>query len=79
MDRKSTKNLRLDRRLADRINWISPAELEKELNALPDVSDKVADPSEEPESSSEGDTVLRDSDTRVSDGSELPETSSTGA
>jgi hypothetical protein len=51
MDRKSTRNLRLDQRLTARKNWISSAELEKELSALPDVSHKIAEPKEEPESS----------------------------
>ncbi len=42
MDRKSMQDLRMDRRLLGRRGWISPAELERELEALPDVSDKVA-------------------------------------
>ena len=37
MDRKSTKNLRLDQRLTGRRNWISPADLENELDSLPDA------------------------------------------
>jgi hypothetical protein len=57
MDRKSTKKLRLDRRLADRVNWISSAELEKELDALPDVSHKIAEPEEDTESSSVGEAA----------------------
>ena len=77
MDRRSTKNLRLDRRLANRKNWISPAELEKALNALPDVSDKIAEPKEEPESSSESGTA-HESSSLTSNGSDLPRTSSTG-
>ena len=36
----SNRNLRLDRRLLHRRGWIPPEELEKELAALPDVSDK---------------------------------------
>jgi hypothetical protein len=32
---------RLDRRLLRRRNWVSAPELEKELNALPDVADKI--------------------------------------
>jgi hypothetical protein len=57
MNRKSTKKLRLDRRLTGRINWISPADFEKELNALPDVSDKIAEPKEEPAPPRESETV----------------------
>ena len=47
MNRESTKKLKVDRRLIDRRGWISKAELEKELAALPDVSDKIAPPEEE--------------------------------
>ena len=42
MNRDEMEKLRLDRRLIDRRGWISKAELEKELKALPDVSHKVA-------------------------------------
>jgi hypothetical protein len=42
MNREATKKLRLDRRLIDRQGWISKAELEKDLEALPDVSHKIA-------------------------------------
>ena len=38
--RDGKTHLRLDRRLAQRRGWISPAELEKELTALPDVAEK---------------------------------------
>ena len=48
MNRESTEKLRLDRRLINRPGWISKAELEKNLEALPDVSDKIA-PLEEAE------------------------------
>ena len=41
MDRNSLKQLRLDRRLTDRRTWISPKELDLELEKLPDVSDKM--------------------------------------
>ena len=47
MNRKATEKLRLDRRLIDRRDWISKAELEKGLEALPDVSDKIAPPEED--------------------------------
>ena len=50
MDRRSTQQLKLDRRLIRRRGWISKEELERELTALPDVSDKLADPEpEEPD------------------------------
>ena len=42
MDRKSIEQLKLDRRLLRRKNWISEDELKRELEALPDVSHKVA-------------------------------------
>ena len=48
MNREATEKLRLDRRLVYRQGWISRAELEKNLEALPDVSHKIA-PSEEEE------------------------------
>jgi hypothetical protein len=38
------RNLKLDRRLASRRGWVKPDELTAELAALPDVSDKKADP-----------------------------------
>lgn len=41
MDRESTQKLRLDRRLIGRRTWISPEELNRELEALPDVSSKA--------------------------------------
>jgi hypothetical protein len=34
------RNLRLDRRLIRRRDWIDPEELERELEALPDVAEK---------------------------------------
>jgi hypothetical protein len=43
----SLRNLRLDRRLLNRRDWLSPEELQREFSALPDVSDKIAPP--EPE------------------------------
>ena len=52
MDCESLQGLRLDRRLIGRRNWIAPEELERELEALPDVSDKVT-PSEEVADTSE--------------------------
>lgn len=40
--------LKLDRRLIERREWIEPAELERELAALPDVADKIAPPRRQP-------------------------------
>ena len=37
------KGLRLDRRALRRRDWISRDELEKELAALPDVTDKIGE------------------------------------
>jgi len=48
MNRDATQKLRLDRRLIRRRGWISRAELDQELAALPDVSDKIASAEEEP-------------------------------
>jgi hypothetical protein len=47
MNRDALQQLRLDRRLIKRRGWISQAELEKAIEALPDVSDKVSPPDEE--------------------------------
>lgn len=47
MDRESIKKLKVDRRLIDRRGWISKADLDKELESLPDTSDKIAPPDEE--------------------------------
>ena len=41
MDRESMKRLKLDRRLIGRRGWISRQDLERELSALPDASDKI--------------------------------------
>lgn len=48
MDQETMRNLRLDRRLLQRRGWVSPKELEEALEALPDVSGKIAPPAEEP-------------------------------
>jgi hypothetical protein len=47
MNREALEKLRTDRRLINRRGWISKAELEKDLEALPDVSHKIAPPEEE--------------------------------
>jgi hypothetical protein len=43
MDREMISKLRLDKRLSRRRGWISPDDLDRELEALPDVSTKIAD------------------------------------
>ena len=48
MDRETISKLRLDRRLIQRRGWVSPEELEQALEALPDVSNKIAPKEEEP-------------------------------
>lgn len=48
------EQLKLDRRLVRRKNWISREELEKGLDALPDVSHKIAKDDETPTDSSSG-------------------------
>lgn len=55
MDRKSIEQLRLDRRLVRRRNWISQDELAKELEALPDVSHKIATDDDTSADSADGD------------------------
>jgi hypothetical protein len=47
MNRRSLENMRTDRRLAGRAGWISRADLDREIEDLPDVSGKIAE--EEPE------------------------------
>ena len=47
MNRDALQQLRLDRRLIKRRGWISREELEKAVEALPDVSHKVSPPEEE--------------------------------
>ena len=48
MDRETISKLRVDRRLIRRRGWISPEDLEQALEALPDVSHKIAPKEEEP-------------------------------
>ena len=57
MNRDSIQQLRLDRRLIKRRGWISADELDKEIEALPDASDKVAPPEEESDSNSPDDAT----------------------
>jgi hypothetical protein len=47
MDQKSMQQFRLDRRLIRRRGWIGREELARALEALPDVSSKVAPREEE--------------------------------
>ena len=44
VDQKSLEQMKLDRRLIRRRGWITAKELERELQALPDVAHKVAPP-----------------------------------
>lgn len=41
MAHDSLRNIRLDRRLLQRRDWIDSEQLEKELSALPDVAQKA--------------------------------------
>ena len=41
MDRESLDRLRFDRRLQNRRGWLAPGELERHVQTLPDVSDKL--------------------------------------
>ena len=54
MNRKTLQDLRLDRRLLRRRGGITGEALERELAALPDVSDKIAPPEPEPEPPASG-------------------------
>jgi hypothetical protein len=47
MDRKSIEQLRMDRRLIGRKNWTAPKDFEREVEALPDVSHKIAEVGEQ--------------------------------
>lgn len=62
MDRKSNENMRMDRRLIGRKNWTAPKEVEREIEALPDVSHKIAVVEEESEST-DADAPTADSST----------------
>ena len=57
MDQESMRKLRLDHRLFGRRGWVSQQQLQKDLEALPDVSHKQMPPEEadgEEASSSDG-------------------------
>ena len=47
MNNESISKLRVDRRLHGRRGWIDEAELQREIDALPDVSDKMRTPDDE--------------------------------
>ena len=47
MDDKAMQQFRYDRRLIRRRGWIGREELERALEALPDVADKIAPREEE--------------------------------
>ena len=49
MPNRSKDLMRMDRRLLERPGWISPEEVDQELAALPDVSDKIDQREDEPE------------------------------
>jgi hypothetical protein len=53
MNRESLEKLKLDRRLIRRRQWISPSELQRDLEALPDVSHKIATVEQPDEANSE--------------------------
>jgi hypothetical protein len=54
MVHKSLQSLALDKRLLRRRSWIPKEKLEQELAALPDVSDRIAEPEEELEQQKAG-------------------------
>ena len=41
MDRESLERLRFDRRLQNRRGWLAPGELERHVESLPDIKDKL--------------------------------------
>ena len=47
MNNQSIEKLRVDRRLHSRRGWIAEQDLQRELDALPDVSDKIMPPEED--------------------------------
>ena len=53
MNDESIAKLRVDRRLHRRRGWIASEDLKRELDALPDVADKIRPPGED-EASAEG-------------------------
>jgi hypothetical protein len=55
MPHDSLRSHALDRRVIRRRGWITPAELERQLAGLPDLSDRVAEP--EPEAEKRADAL----------------------
>ena len=53
MDNKSIDDMKFDRRMVHRRNWIKREDLARELDSLPDVSRKA----EQPEGSDRGEGV----------------------
>ena len=51
MNNESIEKLRIDRRLQGRRGWISEEEIQKDIDALPDVSSKILSAEEDPERS----------------------------
>ena len=56
MNNESIAKLRVDRRLHRRRGWIATKELQDELDALPDVSDKILDSRDDAPGSESGET-----------------------
>lgn len=54
MAHESLRNIRLDRRLLQRRGWIQAEQLDEELSALPDVSEKARRGDEEASGSETG-------------------------
>jgi hypothetical protein len=55
MNRESLEKLRLDRRLIKRRGWMSPAELARSLDQLPDAAAKATTLGAEADARGEGD------------------------
>lgn len=53
MDRESLERLRFDRRLQHRRGWLAPGELERHVEKLPDVADKLTTLAHEEEAAAE--------------------------
>ena len=65
---RTKEHMRTDRRLLERPGWITKAELEQELAALPDVSDKIDPREDDPAGESESSEIAAPvSESRLSD------------
>ena len=72
MNNESIEKLRLDRRLHSRRGWIAEKDLQAELDALPDVSDKIKqqdDGEPQPDTAGDGGTPAPEVASTVSPGS----------